>query len=258
MRVLSIFLTSLIFLATPVSADSFCDEGEAACILQAAWGAALVLPEDKKQRLKPAFVELAGQAGGADLRQVWVRKLSVDPSQLRNLSAEYGDFGWNIAEGVIEAHGVDGLIRHARDKKAPLNYGRSDALLSAGKRLFTSQEMAGEKLNQALFDLAGSASDFERPELLNAAAELAMYRCDLDRFDLAMTLRKGPGNMRYDLWRARMVGGASTLTDRIRSEADSDDTRHVRQVLEGYRAIAELGYCPKAIANSHSFAIHEG
>ncbi|GAB5459553.1 MAG: hypothetical protein Hens3KO_25830 [Henriciella sp.] len=246
MRVLSVFLTSLVLLVTPMSADSLCDESEAACILQAAWGAALVLPEDKKQRLKPAFVELAGQAGGADLQQIWVRKLSILPSELQSTPSDYGDFGWSIAEGVIEADGVDGLIRHARDKRAPLNYGRSDALLSAGKRLYASQELAGEKLNQALFDLAGSASDFERPELLNAAAELAMYRCDLRRFDLAMTRQKGPGNLRYDLWRARMVGGASSLTNRIRDQADSDDTRHVRQVLEGYRAIVELGYCPSA------------
>lgn len=228
--------------AMPASADRFCDEGEANCILQAAWGAALLLPEEKKERLKPVFVDLAEQAGGAELRETWVRKLSLSDLPIKP-ATQYEDFGWRLAEGVIEEHGVDGLIRFARDKTPPLSFGGSDALLSAGKRLYVSQPEVGEQLNDALFQLASSASDFVRPDLINAAAELAMYRCDKVRFERAVARSNSPSNMRYRLWRARIIGGASELTAAIRDEADEEDTRHVRQVLSGYRAIAELGYC---------------
>ncbi|MCF6329081.1 MAG: hypothetical protein L3J02_04700 [Henriciella sp.] len=227
----------------PARAEPACLQSELACILEAAWSAALVLPDEKQARIKPLIVAMAARAGDPDLIQFWVEKLSEHPVTNTQLESEYPDFGWNYAQKVLEPYGVDGLIKFAREKREPLHYGRSDILLAAGKRLLQEEPEQAKRLNTALFDLIGSASDFEKPELANAAAELAMYRCDVERFDRATALTLAPNNLRYAFWRARMTGDGGALADRIRAEADEEDTRHVRQVLDGYRAIVELGYC---------------
>ncbi len=203
----------------------------------------MVLPDEKRARIKPLIVIMAARAGDPDLMQFWAEKLSEHPVTDTEETDDYPDFGWNYAQKVLGTYGVDGLIRFAREKREPLHYGRGDILLAAGKRLLKDEPEQAKRLNTALFDLAGTASDFEKPELANAAAELAMYRCDVERFDRATALTLAPNNMRYAFWRARMTGNGGALADRIRAEADEADTRHVRQVLDGYRAIVELGYC---------------
>ncbi len=247
-KALSVLFALSLFSGAPVWAQTepVCKEVEAVCVLDAAWGAALILPEKKRARLKPVFVMLAGQAGGPELMQHWADKLSEAPVAAPQEADSYPDFGWKNASKVIGSYGVDGLIRFAREKRAPLHYGRGDALLAAGKRMVPDNPEAAKRLNEALFELAGSASDFEQPDLANAAAELAMYRCDLANFDRAAALTRAPDNLRYAFWRTRMSGDAGALAGRVRAEADDVDTRHVRQVLDGYRAIVELGYCPAA------------
>lgn len=220
-----------------------CTASEAACVLDAAWSAALNLPDEKRQRLAPVFVEFAARAGGPDLMQAWADRLSQPAAGTVQDPAGYPDFGWTSARPVLDSHGVDGLIRFAREKRAPLQYGRSDALLSAGKHLHGERPAEALHLNQALLDLADAASDFEKPELTSAAQELAMYRCDLAMFDRATSTARKPLNLRQAFWRARISGGALDLLERVRAEADSEDTRHVRQVLDGYGAIVQLGYC---------------
>ncbi|HRK69101.1 MAG TPA: hypothetical protein PKY73_16215, partial [Hyphomonas sp.] len=75
--------------------------------------------------------------------------------------------------------------------------------------------------------------------------ERAMRDCDLAAFDRAAGLTTAPDALRYRLWRARITGGAGSLADTIRSGDGSNDTRHVRQALEGYGAILSLGYCAR-------------
>ena len=53
-----------------------------------------------------------------------------------------------------------------------------------------------------------------------------------------------PDGLRYAFWRARITGGAGALASRVRAEGGREDTRHVREALEGYGAILERGYCP--------------
>ena len=245
-KALSVLFALSVWIAAPVSAEvePGCAGSEAACVLEAAWAAALVLPQEKQARLKPLIVSMAAQAEGAQLMQLWADKLSVAPVGPAQQMSDYPDFGWNNASEILATSGVDGLIRFAKEKRAPLHYGRSDALLSAGKRMVAERPDAATRLNDALFDLAATASDFEKPDLANAAAELAMHRCDLVRFDRAAAMTLAPNNLRYAFWRARMTGNAGGLASRVRAEADAEDTRHVRQVLDGYRAIVELGYCP--------------
>ncbi len=212
-------------------------------VLEAAWGAALVLPDEKQARLKPFFVSMAARSGGETLMRQWAQKLSSDETSVTEGGDTYPDFGWTHASGVIGAYGVDGLIRFAREKREPLHFGRADILLAAGKRLVSSDAEAATRINAALFDMITGASAFETPDLANAATELAMYRCHLEDFDRARAKTSAPNNLRYAFWRARMSGYPPGLTARITNEADSEDTRHVRQVLDGYRTILELGYC---------------
>lgn len=212
---------------------------EADQVLQAAWGAALVLPQDKQARLAPAFLEIAALSGEPRLIQFWESRLgqSYVPQQA------YPDYGWQIAEPILQQGGVRALIETANRRAEPLSFGRADALLAAGKHLTKERPDEARQINQALLDLTRSASKFERVILAHAAAELAMTRCDPDLFDQAERATTAPGNLRYAFWRARMSGSVSHLLTRVRAIDNDDDTREVRRVLEGYRAIQELGYC---------------
>jgi len=216
-----------------------CDKSEAACILDAAWSAALVLPEDKLDRLTTAFLETASASGEADLIARWETRLSMSARPMQS----YEDFGWQRAEPLLREGGVERLIQVARNRAEPLNYGRADALLSAGKQLRNEDGAASRALNDALLDLARTASSFEKPSLAHAAAELAMARCDRERFERALLYTDAPGNLRYAIWRARINGNVLSLLGRIRAIDSDQDTREVRRVLEGYRAIQEFGYC---------------
>ena len=217
-----------------------CPQVEAACILSDAWSAALVLPPEKLTRVKPLFLEIAALSGQSGLLQAWQAKLGPGEPWPR---PAYRDFGWEKAEPVLRAEGVEGLISKARHKQAPLDFARGDALLAAGKYLADTDGEGAARLNEALLDLAATASDFEGPDLAHAASELAMYRCDLATFDRARSRTHAPNSLRFAIWRARITGDVLALRSRIRDEADDTDTRHVRQVLGGYRAILELDYC---------------
>ncbi|MEO0608037.1 MAG: hypothetical protein AAFY82_07380 [Pseudomonadota bacterium] len=212
---------------------------EAAQVLQAAWSAALILPESKHGRLAPAFLEIAVLSEDQDLLREWERRLD----QSASLAPSYADYGWQAAEPILQRGGVRALIDIAKRRAAPLSFGRADVLLAAGKRLAADRPEDARQINQALMDLTGGASKFERVILAHAAAELAMTRCDRDLFDRAERSTSAPGNLRYAFWRARFTGSVLPLLARVRAIESGEDTREVRRVLEGYRAIQELGYC---------------
>lgn len=235
---ISLCLASL-FAGAVAAQSPDCDKTETACVLDAAWSAALVLPEDKRERLAPAFLEAASNSGDAALVSFWETRLN---QSARPVPA-YPDFGWEKAEPLLRAGGPARLIKVAKDRAEPLNFGRADALLSAGKRLMATDPEGAEALNEALMDLTRSASAFEKPNLAHAAAELAMARCDRARFEKALLYTDAPGNLRYVIWRARIDGDVRSLLPRIRAMDSGEDTRDVRRVLEGYRAIQEMGYC---------------
>ncbi|MEM9572409.1 MAG: hypothetical protein AAF996_13175 [Pseudomonadota bacterium] len=240
-----ILLFGLISITASAQAQSFdCSKSEAACVLDAAWSAALVLPEEKRERLMPAFLEVATLSDDSKLQTFWESRFS----RTAELREPYPDYGWQKAEPILNQSGVDGLIDRARSRQAPLSFGRTDALLSAGKRLHREQPAASLKLNRALIDLSRSASDFERPNLAHAATELAMVRCDMAMFGEASALTDAPQNLRYAFWRARMERGALDLLNRVRGIDNDTDTREVRRVLDGYRAILEFGYCDQSAA----------
>ncbi len=212
---------------------------EADQVLQAAWGAALILPQDKQARLAPAFLEIAFLSGESDLLQFWEQRLGHSYVPLQT----YPDYGWQIAEPILRQGGVSALIDMANRRADPLSFGRADALLAAGKHLTKARAEEARQINQALLDLTRSASQFEQVILAHAAAELAMTRCDPAMFDQAERATTAPGNLRYAFWRARMSGSVSHLFNRVRGIDNEEDTSEVRRVLEGYRAIQELGYC---------------
>ena len=230
----------LVFVFAPAQAQaSDCESSESACVLDAAWSAALILPDEKRQRLAPAFLEIALNSGDADLVAHWEKRFE----QRAQIAVPYPDYGWQKADPIIRAQGVDGLIEIANQRQTPLNFGRADALLSAGIQLRNEDPGGALRLNQALLSLARSASDFEKPNLAHAAAELAMARCDMDLLTRAVTLTDAPDNLRYAFWRARISGGSTALLTRVRNIDNDRDTRDVRRVLDGFRATQEFGYC---------------
>jgi len=238
-----ICLLSLIGLNVSARAQTAtCESTEAACVLSAAWSAALILPEEKRMRLSSAFLEIALLSDDADLLSSWEERFGRSAAPV----SPYPDYGWQKAEPILQQSGVEGLIELARNRQAPLSFGRTDALLSAGKRLHADQPDAAQKLNDVLLDLSRSASSFERPNLAHAAAELAMARCDATLFSKAVALTDAPRNLRYAFWQARLDGSALDLLDRVRSIDNDADTREVRRVLDGYRAILNLGYCDQS------------
>lgn len=236
-RGLILFLT-LIALPLAAQADD-CGKSEPACVLDAAWSATLILPDEKRDRLASAFLEIAVLSKDASLISFWEARLERREAARQ----EYPDYGWQKAEPILNTKGVDGLIAIARARQAPLSFGRADALLSVGRRLRLSDPDAATRLNEALLDLSRAASDFEKPGLAHAAAELAMIRCDMPRLTQALSLTDAPGNLRYAFWKLRITGDRGDLLSRVRNIENEEDTREVRRVLGGYRAILELGYC---------------
>ncbi len=232
--------TALLGIAlTLSSAAQTCEKSETACLLDAAWSAALVLPEDKRDRLAPQFLELAMLSDEPELLRDWEARFERNADTLR----PYPDYGWQTAEPLLRTDGVDGLIARAESRAAPLSFGRADVLLAAGKHFRLSNPRSALRLNQALLSIAKSASKFERPSLAHAAAELAMARCDLPLLEDAIARTDAPNSIRYAFWRARIAGDAMSLLPRVRAIDTDEDTREVRRVLNGYRAILELGYC---------------
>lgn len=242
LRYLIVF--ALLLFAFPVgqTETSPCEKSETACLLDAAWSAALILPADKRQNLASAFLEIAALSKEADLVARWEARFE----QTAPTISAPPDYGWLKAEPILRETGVDGLIAAASQRQAPLNFGRADALLSAGKHLRDENPSAALRLNQTLMSLTQSASSFEKPSLGHAAAELAMVRCDGDLLTRAVALTDAPQNLRYAFWRARIFGESGPLLARVRTIENDQDTREVRRVLDGYRAILELGYCAQS------------
>jgi len=238
-RLLFVFSFLIVWPGLASAEIPLCEKSETACILDAAWGAALVLPEEKQARLAPAFLEIASGADQPDLLAYWENRLERSAS----IGQSYPDYGWQKAEPLLREGGVERLIRVAKDRAEPLNFGRSDALLSAGTRLRSDDPEGARALNDALLELTRAASSFEKPNLAHAAVELAMVRCDRTRFEKALLYTDAPGNLRYSIWRARIEGNVLGLLARIRGIDTDQDTREVRRVLEGYRAIQTFGYC---------------
>ena len=223
-------------------------QGEAACMLDAAWTAALLLPAEKVERLKPLFAPMALQLADPAAQARWEARLGDTPVDMPG-----EDYVRRTAETAVREYGWGGFIQRARDGAAPLHMGRPEIMAAAVE--FAPDAAKRKQLIDLMFTLAGQPAGagahelnpaaFEQADFGHVLAERMMRDCKLEAFDRAAALTNAPDALRYRLWRARIAGGAGKLAPDIRAGDGSDDTRHVRQVLEGYGAIQTLGYCPK-------------
>lgn len=249
MRAGMFFLLAGWLAVLPVAAQP-CPAGtdEAACMLEAAWQAAQALPEAKQEKLLGAFVQPVSYLSGSAARSVWKARLRNVP-----LEPAGGDFARAQAEAAIAAYGWQGFLQRARDGAPPLHMGRPEIMAAAVELAPDAGER--QKLTSLMLQLAGVSDGravsgipldaFERADFGHVLAERAMRDCDLAAFDRAAALTTAPDALRYRLWRARITGGAGSLADAIREGDGSEDTRHVRQALEGYGAILALDYCAR-------------
>lgn len=218
---------------------------ETPCMLEAIWFAAGRLPADKQGRVKGAFLHTVALADDPALTAGWTSRLGVPDRPVY----EPVPYASQRAEAALADGGWDQFLQRARMGARPFNVGRPE-VMAAGARL-APDAATRKRITDAMFDLAGPPSvrrdgfdrDFEQADFGHALTELAMESCDLPMFDRAVTLTAAPELLRYALWRGRITGGAAALVPRIRDEADADDTRHVRNALEGYAPILERGYC---------------
>ena len=217
---------------------------ETACMLDAIWSAASVLPSDKQTRLARPFLEVVSMSRDVALKRAWRSRLAVpEPRQTTDTPYATEKARMALAEGDWDA-----FLRDARSGGRPFNIGRPE-IMAAGARL-APNETVRRRVIETMYELAGprqraSGLDraFEQADFGYALAELAMEACDLAEFDRAVALTADPDSLRYELWRHRITGNAGVLASRIRREADADDTHHVRTALEGYGAILQRGYC---------------
>lgn len=219
---------------------------EAACLLDAAWQAAGLLPQDKQARLKPAFAEATRGLADDQLASRWQMRLGSVPQR-----APAPDFARQQAETAITAYGWEGFLQRADSGAAPLNMGRPEIMAAALD--LAPGNTARARLIDKMFALAGmpgaggrgqiSPDDFERASFGHVLAERMMKDCRLAEFDRARRLTAAPESIRYELWRARITGGAGKLAPQIRQGDGTDDTTYVRHVLEGYAPILRQGYC---------------
>lgn len=217
-------------------------------MLEAAWDAAGQLPEEKQEKLRGVFAaQVPWLVDKAD-RAAWkdrVRNVRLEPSG--------DDYAREVAAGVIAEAGWQGFLQRARDGAAPLHMGRPEIMAAAIE--LAPDKAARSGLIDLMFSLAGATSSkkvsgipvdaFERADFGHVLADRMMRDCQLAGFDKAVALTTAPEALRYQLWRARITGGANAYADDIRAGDGSEDTRHVRQALEGYGAILQLGYCPR-------------
>jgi hypothetical protein len=216
-------------------------------MLDAAWAAAEALPEAKQARLKPLFAPLAQQLQDAGSEAVWQARLADTP-----LQEEASDYVRRTAEAAIREYGWEGFLLRAQEARPPLHVGRPE-IMGAAIELATDIQQR-ERIIDMMFTLAGtpgrrvtggvSVNAFEHADFGHVLAERMMRDCRLAAFDRAVDMTTSPASLRYQLWRARITGGAGVLADDIRRGDADGDTRHVRQALEGYGAILSLGYCP--------------
>mgnify|MGYP005752311585 CR=1 FL=1 len=220
---------------------------EASCMLDAAWQAAGLLPQDKQARLKPAFAEITRGLKDASLASKWQMRLGETPAP-----QPAPDFARRQAEAAIAEFGWEGFFQKARLGEAPLNIGRPEIMGAAIDMAPNAMERL--RLIDMMFSFAGvpkpgtmgqfSRDDFERASFAHVLAEQMMRDCKLDEFDRARDRTAAPESIRYELWRTRITGGAGTLAPKIRQGDGSDDTTFVRHVLEGYGPVLRQGYCP--------------
>lgn len=220
---------------------------EAGCMLDAAWQAAGLLPQDKQARLKPAFAEVTRGLKDTALASKWQMRLGKTP-----VPQPAPDFAREQARAAIAEFGWEGFFQKARFGGAPLNMGRPEIMAAAVDLAPNSMERL--RLIDMMFSFAGapkpgttgriSQDAFERASLGHVLAEQMMKDCNLVAFDRARGLTAAPEAIRYELWRTRITGGAGKLAPRIREGDGSDDTTFVRHVLEGYGPVLRLGYCP--------------
>lgn len=223
-------------------------QAEAACMLEAAWTAAEALPETKTERLKPLFAPLALQLTEPQARDAWEARLGET-----GIDVAGTDYVRQTAEAAIREYGWDMFLQRAQDGLAPLHMGRPEIMDAAIDFAPDSRQRA--QIIEMMFTLAGapdsrrisgiSVNAFERADFGHVLAERMMRECKLTAFDRAVAMTSTPDSLRYGLWRARITGGAGTLAPALRAGDGTDDTSHVRQALEGYGAVMELGYCPK-------------
>lgn len=245
LKVILILYASLSLALLARAAPMTCSgSGEAKCMFEAIWDAAGALPAEKRARLQPAFLETVSRADDGALLRSWQMRMSAT-ARHRPPPVNYAR---NQAQAVVAEAGWSGFEQRARAGTAPFNIGRPE-VMAAGVRLASDQAIR-RRLTAAMFALAqskttrgGLGDDFEKGDFGHALAELSMESCDLASFDRAVALTPAQGSLRYALWRARITGNAGRLAGRIRSEADSGDTRHVRNALEGCGPILSLGYC---------------
>ena len=222
-------------------------QGEAGCLLDAAWQAAGLLPADKQARLKPAFAEATRGLKDKTLASKWQMRLGQV-----SLRPPAPDFAREQAQAAIAEYGWEGFFQRARQGQAPLNMGRPEIMAAAIDMAPNAMERL--RLIDMMFSFAGvpkpgtmgqfSKDDFERASFSHVLAEQMMKDCKLDEFDRARDRTAAPESIRYELWRARITGGAGKLAAQIRQGDGSDDTTFVRHVLEGYGPILRQGYCP--------------
>lgn len=166
----------------------------------------------------------------------------VDQFRAAEMYSDY-TYGWERAESILVKGGVTRLIREADTPRGSLRYAKVDALLAAGVHLRDAEPDDAARLNAALLSMAKRADDFEQPVYGHAAAELAAVRCDKGSFEAAMSLLPNPESMRYRFWSARIDGEAEPVIANIQSYEEFEDTRMIRQAIDGYRLIHDFGYC---------------
>lgn len=210
-----------IFSCSPISfAQSAQVDTHKAALIETLERAALDLPEDKRHRAQSA----------------------IDQFKLGKVVSDYS-YGWDRADPILKQGGIDALIREAQMPRGALRYAKTDALLAAGVMLGSEDAQGAERLNATLLDMARRADEFEKAVYAHSAAELAAIRCDRQAFESALTLLPYPESLRYRFWGARINGETGRVLADRSITAESDDTRYIRQAIDGYRLIQDFGYC---------------
>lgn len=209
-------------------------------LLDATWRAAERLPQDKRDRLAEDYAALRRDHDlcGWAMRAGYPDYCTAPPH------AEPGEAYGKDAVRILQDDGIAVFLSRARTGAPPFNIGRPDLM---GIAAVSASDADADAIFQAMFDLAAQDSgnvSFERPMMGHAAAEAAMRRCDAPTFAAAVQLTHAPDSPRYALWQGRIDGDLSGLAARIDAEAEMDDTRYVRQVMDGLRPIISHGMCP--------------
>lgn len=196
---------------------------EKAAIVDALEIALTKLPDDKRQAAQTA----------------------INTFKAAEIYSDY-NYGWERAEPILAKGGVSLLVREADRQGGSLRYAKVDALLAAGFHSRDTDPEDASRLNAALLSMAERGDDFEQPVYAHAAAELAALRCDRKAFGAALSLLPNPQSLRYRFWGARISGEVGPVIADIGALTEIEDTRPIRQAIDGYRLIHDFGYCSAA------------